>query len=193
MPLWNLWRNLDIPFRTHDMGQTADAVASAIMAVQLETPTDPIVELAYCGEKMVLPTRDYSQFWSRADVELKSPTVADAYERELELLRTEAAEAVPAGVQVFRLGRVAVVGLPGMPFGEFVLTIKQTSPAHTTLVACNANDHPGYVITRAALEHGGFESWPARSALIGPGWGEFMADTAVDSLRRLWRKRTMNA
>ncbi len=172
---------------TYGLEQTVDAVASAVMAVQLETPCDPMVKLGCAYEKMVLPIRDYSRFWSQADVELKCPQAIDAYAQELELLRKEGAHAVPTSVQAFRLGRFALVGLPGMPFVEFALDIKGKSPAQATVVAGNVNGHLGYVITRQAFGDEGFEAWPARSAKVGPGGGEFMAEEAVSLLKALWK------
>jgi len=172
---------------TYGLKETADVVASAVMAVQLETPCDPLVKLGCVRENMVLPIRDYTHFWSQTDVELKYPQAVGAYAQELELLRQEGAYAVPTSVQVFRLGRFALVGLPGMPFAEFALEIKEQSPFQATFVAGNAGAHVGYVITREAFEHEGFEAWPARSAKVGPGGGEFMAEEAIGLLKGLWR------
>jgi neutral ceramidase len=170
---------------TYGLEQTADAVASAVMAVQLETPCDPMIKLGCARERMILPIRDYDQFWSEADIKLKCPQAVAAYAQELELLREEGARGVATSVQAFRLGRFALVGLPGMPFVEFALEIKSESPFQATLVAGNVRDHPGYVITRRAFEYEGFEAWPARSAKIGPGGGEFMAEEAVSLLKGL--------
>jgi hypothetical protein len=171
---------------THGLERSADAVASAVMAVQLETPCDPAIRLGCAWQKMVLPIRDYSRYWSRADVELKWPQAVGAFAQEVELLQQEGTRAVPTSVQAFRLGRHALVGLPGMPFVEFALAIKGQSPFGGTLVAGNVGGHPGYVITRQAFEGEGFEAWPARSAKIGPGGGEFMVEEATGLLRRLW-------
>jgi neutral ceramidase len=172
----------------YGLEQAADTVASAVMAVQLETPCDPMIRLGCLAERVILPARDYSQFWSRADIEMKCPSAVDVYAQEIELLQEQGAQAVPATVQSFRLGRFALVGVPGMPFAEFALGIKAGSPAAGTVVAGNANGYAGYLITRAAFEHGGFEAWPARSALVGPGGGEFVAETATGLLNELWRK-----
>ncbi len=166
--------------------ESADLVASAVMAVQLETPGDPMVRLGCAREKMILPVRDYSRLWSRPDIELKCPQALEAYGRELELLQKEGALAVPACVQAFRLGRFALVGLAGLPFVEFALAVKAGSPVQATVVAGNGGGHAGYVLTRQAFEGEGWESWPARSALVGPGGGEFMAEEAIDLLKRLW-------
>ncbi len=171
----------------HGLEQSADLVASAVMAVQLETPADPVIRLGCARERMVLPIRDYSRFWARPDVELKWPQAMEACERELEMLRQEGAQAVPAAVQALRLGRWALVGLAGAPFVELGLQVKAQSPALATMVVGNTGGHVGTVATRQAFEGGGFETWPGRSGLVGPGGGEFMAEEAAGLLKRLWR------
>ncbi len=169
----------------HGLEESADAVTSALMAVQLETPSDPMIRLGCTRERMVLPIRDYSRFWSQPDIERKWPEAVEAFAREVEWLQREEAQAVPAAVQAFRLGRYGLVGLPGMPFVEFALQIKGQSPFQSTVVAGNVGAHVGYVITREAFEGEGFEAWPARSATVGPGGGEFMAEEAIRLLQRL--------
>jgi len=170
---------------SHDLERTADAVASAVMAVQLETPCDPCVRLRCAREVMVLPMRDSALFGSKADIALKLPRALAAFTHEVELLRSESALAVPASVQVLRLGRYGLAGLPGMPFVELALAIKERSPFGETLVVGNVHDYPGYVIPRPAFAHEGFEAWPARTNRLGPGAGEFMVERAVTLLHRL--------
>jgi len=167
--------------------RATEDVANTIMAVQLETPCDPTIKLGCRREEMILPIRDYTQFWSEADIELKWPEALEAFRREVEWLQREGAKAVPTSIQAFRLGRFAIAALPGAPFVEFALHIKRESPFQATLVVGGANDDPGYVITRDAFAHEGFEAWPARSARIGPGGGEFMAEEAIHLLRELQR------
>lgn len=169
-----------------ELAQVSDAIASAVMAAQLETSGDPLIKLGCGREKMVLPVRDYSQFWSKADIELKYPQALEAYAQELELLRQEGAQGVPATVQVFRFGKFALAGLPGIPFVEFGLAIKQKSPFRRTLVVGNVGGYLGYIITRQAFEYAGFETWPARSARVGPGAGEFVTEAATHLLQELW-------
>lgn len=170
---------------TYGLAETADALASGVMAVQLETPCDPAVRLGSLWRRVVLPIRDYSQFWSEADVELKAPQVLETYRKEVEYLQQEGAYAVPARVQAARVGRFGLVGLPGMPFVELGLQVQQASPFQKTLVVGNTGGDVGWVIPRAAFETGGFEAWPARSAKVGPGGGEFLAEQAVVLLRLL--------
>jgi hypothetical protein len=118
---------------SHSLEKTIDLVASAIMAVQLETPCDPQVRLGAAHESMVLPIRDYTEFRSRPDVQLKWLAAVEAFAHEVELLQAAAMQAVPAQV-------------------------------------------------------GGYETWPSRGALVGPGGGEFVAEQAARLLERLWRR-----
>lgn len=173
---------------TYDQEPTVDLVASAIMAAQLETSCDPMVRLGCASERMILPIRDYSEFWSKADIELKAPHAVEAFARELDHLREEGAHAVPATVQAFRLGRVALIGIPGIPFAELGLQIKQSSPARSTLIVGNTGGYVGYVLPRSAFEAGGFETWSARSARIGPGAGEFLIEQSASLLHDLWQR-----
>jgi len=172
----------------HGREQTADAVADSVMAVQLETPCDSAVVLRCAAEKVVLPTRDTSQFWSEPDIELKLVDARDLFARELEILRQENAPAVPAQVKVFRIGDLALVGLPGVPFCEFSLQIKDASPFPATMVGANQGRDIGYILTRKAFAYEGYEAWPSRSARIGPGAGEFLTGQ-VDALLRSLTER----
>ena len=170
----------------YPLEEAADAVASAVMAVQLETPADPMIRLGSAAERVILPVRDASRAWNRSEVELKAPQAATAFAREAELLDAEGAQAVPATVQAIRLGRYAIACLPGAPFVEFALRVKEGSPFRETVVV-GTNDDAGFVIPRSAFDHGGLESWPSRAARVGPGGGEYAADVAAELLQALWR------
>jgi len=169
------------------LDEVVDAVASAVMAVQLDTPCDPLIKLGCAMEKVILPIRDYSRFWSEWDIQLKWPQAAPAFAQEVALMQKEAALAVPTSLRAWRLGQFGLVGLPGVPFVEFALEIKEQSPFRGTVVAGNAGDHVGIVTTRRAFDGEGFEAWTARSAKVGPGGGEFLAEQAVGLLQRLAR------
>ena len=164
----------------------ADAVASAVMAVQLETPTDPMVRLGAAAERVILPVRDATRFWNRPDVALKAPQAAELFEQDVALLNEENAYGVPVTVQTLRLGRYALACLPGAPFVELGLDVKQASPFQQTIVT-GTNDAVGYVIPRTAFEHGGFETWTSRAARVGPGGGEYVVEVAGELLGALWR------
>jgi len=60
-------------------------------------------------------------------------------------------------IQALRIGRTAVVGLPGEPFVEGQLRIKLESPTYPTYVAHCCNMYVGYIPTEEAFARGGHE------------------------------------
>ncbi len=59
--------------------------------------------------------------------------------------------------QAFRIGDLAIVGLPGEVFCEYAINIAARSPFEQTAVMAYTNGNPGYIPTAAAYEHGGYE------------------------------------
>ena len=112
--------------------------------------------------------------------------------RECQLLAA-LPEQLETELQALRVGRAAVVSLPGEAFVELGLAIKQQSPFRTdaalpgaTLIAVLANDYVGYIPTRRAIEvEGGYETWAARSSLPAAGTGEAMVEHALTLLTGL--------
>ncbi|MFN8492385.1 MAG: neutral/alkaline non-lysosomal ceramidase N-terminal domain-containing protein [Caldilineaceae bacterium] len=97
------------------------------------------------------------------------------------------AEPLPAEIQVIRLGDVALVSLPGEPFTELGLAIKQRSPARQTFVIGYANDWIGYLTTPQAWQQGGYEVGEGPWTRVGPAGGYQLVDKAVDMLAELWQ------
>jgi hypothetical protein len=175
-----------------DIGKVTEWISNAIVAVQLDTPCDPNIYLGSKKEEIVLPIRDYSQFWSEFDIKLKFPQVLETYRQELEFLRKEGANAVATYLQALRIGNFALAGLPGEPFVEFELEIKKRSPFLRTFVAGYTNDYPGYIITRRAFEYEGYESWTSRLAKIGPGGGEYLVTRTLILMENLAKEAPLS-
>lgn len=95
---------------------------------------------------------------------------------------------IPAEVQVVRLGDIAIVALPGEPFTELGLAIKQQSVARHTLVVGYANDWIGYLTTPKAWQEGGYEVGPGPWTRVGPAVGMQLVDKAVALIQHLWRE-----
>ncbi len=89
-------------------------------------------------------------------------------------------------IQVFRIGQVAVVALPGEFFVEFGLEIKAKSPAEQTLVVGLANGSAGYVPTLEAFEQGGYEPTSWRFGRLDPQAGNMYATAAIKQLKTLF-------
>jgi neutral ceramidase len=85
-------------------------------------------------------------------------------------------------VQVMVLGDIAFVGLPGEIFTEFGLQVKAQSPFRETFVVELANGWHGYIPTREAFEHGGYEPRLGYTSRLIPEAGERMVSVALELL-----------
>jgi hypothetical protein len=88
-------------------------------------------------------------------------------------------------VQVVRLGEVALVALPGEPFVELGLELKERSPATHTFVIGYANDWIGYLTTPQAWQQGGYEVSPGPWTPVGPEGGSQLVEKAITLIERL--------
>jgi neutral ceramidase len=90
-------------------------------------------------------------------------------------------------IQVFKIGPVALIGLPGEPFVEGQLAIKSDSPAALNLVAHCTNSYAGYIAPRAAYARGGHEirDKPAQWAKVAPGGLERLVAATTALLKEL--------
>lgn len=86
-------------------------------------------------------------------------------------------------LQILRVGDLTIVALPGEIFVEFGLAIKAHADGGRVVVVGLANDHIGYVPTRAAYSQGGYETWPTPTSWSAPGTGEAMTEAVVARLR----------
>ena len=91
-------------------------------------------------------------------------------------------------VQVFRLGDIAFVALPGEPFVEGQLRIKQGSPVRHTYVAHMANSFAGYIPTVRAFAGGGYETRVANWSKLAPEALDTLAEEAVALLRETFEE-----
>ncbi len=110
------------------------------------------------------------------------------YARELVLLAEEVQREpfVEAEVQVFGIGRSALVAIPGELFCQFGLDIKRASPFPTTFVVTCANGMVGYLPTPDAFKGGGYEVRLARSSQLMPDAGTQLVGEALQLLQSLW-------
>jgi hypothetical protein len=106
----------------------------------------------------------------------------------MERLQAETGESatVQFDVTALRIGRIALVGLPGEIFVEFGLEIKRRSPFRRTYITTYTNGHAGYVATRRAFIGGSYEVWPVLAARVGREGGYAMVDKAIELLEELY-------
>ena len=79
-------------------------------------------------------------------------------------------------IQVFWIGDLPIVGLPGEVFAELGMEIKEQLGVLPALVISLSNDSPGYIPNKQAFEEGGYES---SVSPLTPGCGELLASEAV--------------
>ncbi|MBO4360720.1 MAG: hypothetical protein J5822_07565 [Eubacteriaceae bacterium] len=89
----------------------------------------------------------------------------------------------PAEIQVFRLGGLCVVGIPGEIFVEYGLYIKATAGFGTVIVNELSNGClPGYMYTPESLVTGGYET---DTSMLDEEFGMKVTDIAIKTARGL--------
>ena len=91
-------------------------------------------------------------------------------------LKTEPVDGKKYHQVILRLGPVAIVPIPGEPFAEIVLRLRDLSPARYTLCASTSCGSNGYFVTRESLHRGGYEVWVARAM------GEYILAENIDDI-----------
>lgn len=91
-------------------------------------------------------------------------------------------------VQVFRIGSLAIVALPGEPFTDSQLDIKLRSKAPMTYVTHCANKYVGYMPPVHAFAHPGHETSPGYPywAKMAPGSIEKACDQVIADIEKLF-------
>ena len=89
-------------------------------------------------------------------------------------------------IQVFRLGNMALVSVPGEPFVEEQLRIKLASPAAFTFMAHMSNSYVGYVPTAQAFERGGYETRTGAGSKLAPKALRMVGDESLGMLRTIF-------
>ena len=90
-------------------------------------------------------------------------------------------------IQALRVGDLAILMLPGEPFVEAQLAIKQASPAKRTFVAHMSNRYVGYIPTPDAMRRGGYETRPGGSSKLVPEALQMITERSLELLGDLYR------
>ncbi len=93
--------------------------------------------------------------------------------------------AVVAPLAGLRLGETAWLFMPGEPFVEIGLKIKESSPFRQTAVIGYAEDMIGYLPTEKAFDEGGYELGPGVRARVWRGTEQRLVNGAAELLDQL--------
>ena len=94
-------------------------------------------------------------------------------------------EPLQTRVGAARIGNAVMVFLPGEPFVEIALAIREASPFPYTAVAGYAEDYIGYIPTDRAFENGGYEVRTGRWSRVATGSEKIVCREAIELLRTL--------
>lgn len=89
-------------------------------------------------------------------------------------------------IQALRIGDLAIVFLPGEPFVEGQLAIKQRSPFTRTFVAHMSNRYVGYIPTPEAIARGGYEVGAWGASKLAEGALGMIVERSVGMLEGLY-------
>ena len=89
---------------------------------------------------------------------------------------------IPLNILCVGFGDVVFAGLPGEPFCEIGMKIREGSPFAMTMPCCNANGSEGYFPVDEALTENGYE---ADSALFLPGTAPELIKVSLETLHQL--------
>jgi hypothetical protein len=87
---------------------------------------------------------------------------------------------LPAEIQVVRIGRWKFVAWQGEMFIEFALEVKAQSP-NTFLISYANGELQGYLVTKQAVEEGGYES--GNAIFKSPDGGELIVAKTLELLK----------
>ena len=82
----------------------------------------------------------------------------------------------------FRLGPIAIIGIPGEPFNAIGKGLKETVDYEMVIPCCITNGYEGYFPMQDSYDEGGYE---ARSSMFKAGVGEYIMQEGKKLLRAL--------
>lgn len=129
--------------------------------------------------------REEYYLWQNANLKLLGSEDQLGYVRmrkagiKVELLSDEA----PAEIQIIRLGKTLLVGLPGELFVEYGLYIKAVAGFGTVIVNELTNGVlPGYLYTPESLVTGGYET---DTSMLGENFGRHLVDRVLETIEKV--------
>jgi len=127
----------------------------------------------------------------RSDESIRHHSITPLLRRRLVRLPARTLHGLPAQkpltaeIAALRIGDAAFVFLPGEPFVETGLAIREASPFDFTAVVGYAEDWIGYIPTDAAFDEGGYEVGPGAWSRAGRGSEEIVRREALRLLTEI--------
>jgi len=167
--------------------EIGDALADTMIPkLEQRQPVDGGVALGSVKREVVVPFRDFA-----ADQEERisrsgwTAATQEWFREQVEIMRREGYTSASTVLQAWHIGETAFGSLPGELFVELGLKIKQESPFPWTFPVELGGDYLGYLVTRQAMEAGGYEALVGRTAKPSAEGVAFMVNQVLQMLGEL--------
>ena len=139
------------------------------------------------ARRLVTTESEDAGIFTSEDLAKGSPAVLRYFAKELlAFAATEAGMVEHFPVMALSLGpELALVSLPGEPFAEIGMEIREKSPFSHTLVISNANGYAGYIVLDECFDRGGYEPLPVQSGGADKGMAARAVECALTALRHV--------
>jgi neutral ceramidase len=156
-------------------------IKTSLLKIPLRKPSKEDIERAkrLLSEVAESKSKELTAF----DLAKGSIEIERVYAKEILLLSQLDRDLEELELQSISLGDLALVGIPGEPFVEIGLAIKEKSPFRYTGIVSLANGYSGYIPTEKAFDEGGYETRLARSSKLYKGAGEEIVKEVINLLQ----------
>lgn len=167
-----------------------DAIEDALLHLQPALP-GPVQVLSrpftyhvrrFDEAKEALAVRSYLEKYAPQ----RAASQGEWFRRMREAMAPHRGEARQTRLQIFRLGDLVFVGVPGEMFARLGLDLRRRSPFRHTCIVGLANEQISYIPDRQAYADGGYQTWVGWHSMLEAGDGEAMVDQAVAMLNELY-------
>jgi len=141
--------------------EVSGGLALQARSIRVPIPLEPPPPLAVAEQALFSERERLSSVLGRGQDEAEINRRRMMVEWAAELVRVAAQNrsehSAEVEIQVFVIGRIALVGLSGEVFADYAKTLSELSPFDHTFPISNANGSVGYLPTAAAFDEGGYE------------------------------------
>ncbi len=112
----------------------------------------------------------------------------ELYEQEIDhiLMKEKKQPSQVIKLQVLRLGPACFAAVPGEYFNEYQLRIKMACYPRRVFVAGGSNGMLGYIPTREAFQHGGYETTLGPPSRMAPETGDKIAAALIGMMKKIY-------
>jgi len=158
-------------------------IKNSLLEIPIRKPSQGEIEKA---KKLLSETiENESKELTAFDLAKGSVEIERVYAQEILLISQLDRDFEELEIQCISLGDLCLLGIPGEPFVEIGLEIKQRSPFNYTGIVSLSNGYSGYIPTEKAFDEGGYETRLARSSKLDRKAGRMIIEEGVRLIQNL--------